>query len=162
MRGRARREGQRVGVGGTQSQERSGDDRPRDAHAYDAAPRDEHAFQPRRAQERESHHRRDEQTRQAGVRGPRGGGRDAEILGVRGVARAEQRGDIHRAAGKEARARRSGRRRASKTCLCRHNQSKGTRPPKSFGTRDDHSRPHQPPGTTLPSGHLKARHRSWS
>jgi hypothetical protein len=34
------------------------------------------------------------------VRGPRGGGRDAEILGVRGVARAEQRGDIHRAAGR--------------------------------------------------------------
>ena len=46
----------------------------------------------------------------------------------------------------------------SKTMLCRLQPIKSKFPKKVFGTRDrDHSRPHQARGTTLPSGHLKAR-----
>ena len=49
----------------------------------------------------------------------------------------------------------------SKTSLCRLQPIKSTSckfPKKVFGTRDhDHSRPHEARGTTLPSGHLKAR-----
>ena len=43
----------------------------------------------------------------------------------------------------------------SKTSVCRS--------PKKFRitSRHDHSRPHQARGTTLASGHLKARHRRW-